>query len=307
MTFESALDGLADPASRISAQQLTNLSGLGQDEIQQLRDAWEEIPAERRLKLISDLVELAEDNVDLNFDAVYKTALEDEEALVRGAAVKGLYEYEGRDLIGRFAELLREDPDASVRSESAMALGRYALAAELGYLADADVDLVRDVLIESAEDDDEDETVRAKAIEALGALSGEETENLIESLYREESIWLKVGAVDAMGRSCNESWLPLIFQEMENPQPEMRHAAAFAAGEIGDEQAVQPLTRMAIHDPDSEVQLAAIHALGEIGGNQARVGLKSILYEGDDDLRTAIEEAMTNLSFEDDPMRPAGF
>jgi HEAT repeat protein len=202
--------------------------------------------------------------------------------------------------------MLRDDPDVGVRRESAISLGRYALAGELGYLSERDLDAVRSVLIESTEDEDEDVRVRARAIEALGALSGEETENLIESIYHEDSMWLKVGAVDAMGRSCNESWLPVVLQEMENRAPEMRHAAAFAAGEIGEEEAVPRLKRMAIEDPDREVQLAAINALGEIGGNQARVALKSVLYEGDDALREAVEEAMTTIAFEDDPLRPGG-
>jgi HEAT repeat protein len=110
-----------------------------------------------------------------------------------------------------------------------------------------------------------------------------------------------------MGRSCNETWLPTVLKEMESRVPEMRHAAAFAAGEIGDEQAVQSLKRLAIVDPDHQVQLAAVHALGEIGGPLARVALKSVLYEGDDDLREAIQEAMNDIAFNEDPLRPDSF
>jgi HEAT repeat protein len=127
---------------------------------------------------------------------------------------------------------------------------------------------------------------------------------LIESIYQEESTWLKVGAVDAMGRSANEVWLPIILREMDNLAPEMRHAAAFAAGEIGDEEAIERLKQHAALDPDREVQLASIRSLGEIGGAQARVALKSLLYEGDDDLREAIEEALIELSSLDDPLAP---
>jgi HEAT repeat protein len=93
---------------------------------------------------------------------------------------------------------------------------------------------------------------------------------------------------------------------MENRAPEMRHAAAFAAGEIGDEQAIQPLKRAAINDPDREVQLAAIRSLGEIGGGPARVALQAVLYEGDDSLREAVEEALTEIAFNDDPLLPGG-
>lgn len=302
MSFESDLADLGDPNKRLAATQLVNFSELDAIEIERFEEAWPEIDAGRRVQIISELTDLAQDSVDLNFDAIYKLALRDEEALVRVAALNGLHEYEARDLIPVFADLLRNDADASVRREAAVTLGRYALAAELDQLRADDAAAVREVLMESAEDLDEDDRVRARSIEALGAISGEETENLIESIYQEDSLWLKVGAVDAMGRSCNENWLPLVMREMENRAPEMRHAAAFAAGEIGDEGAVDQLKRMAVLDPDREVQLAAVHALGEIGGNQAKVALKAVLFEGDEALEEAVQEAMSEIEFNEDPM-----
>jgi HEAT repeat protein len=307
VSFESVLAALTDPDKRPTAQELVDLSDLDEAELHALSDAWPDLTAERRLRLLAELTDLSQDNVELNFDAIFRNVLTDEDPEARVAALRGLYEYEGRDLIPQLSELLRDDPAAEVRREAAIALGRFALAAELGYLRADDTDRIKDVLIESAEDIDEDERVRARAIEALGALSGEDTENLIESIYHEESLWLKVGAVDAMGRSCNDNWLPLIIQEMENPAPEMRHAAAFAAGEIGEEDAIEPLKRMAIEDPDREVKLVAVHALSEIGGPMARVALKSVLYEGDDELQQAVQEAMTEVALQEDPLNPSSF
>jgi len=302
VSFESDLADLSDTSKRLAATQLVNFSELDSIEVARFEEAWPEIDAGRRVNVLDELAELAADNVDLNFDAIYKLALRDEEALVRTAALRGLYEYERRDLIPVLADLLRKDPDSTVRREAAAALGRYALAAELDQLRVEDAEAVREVLMESVEDLDEDDRVRGRAIEALGAFSGEETENLIESIYDEASLWLKVGAVDAMGRSCDEAWLPLILREMENRAPEMRHAAAFAAGEIGDEGAINQLKRMAVLDPDREVQMAAIHSLGEIGGSQAKVALKAILFEGAEALEEAVQEAMSEIEFHEDPM-----
>jgi HEAT repeat protein len=302
VSFESDLADLGDLNKRLAATQLVNFSELDAIEAERFAEAWPEIDAGRRVQIISEMMDLAQDSVDLNFDAIYKHGLRDEEALVRVAALNGLHEYEGRDLIPVLADLLRNDADASVRREAAVALGRYALAAELDQLRAEDAAAVREVLMEGAEDLEEDDRVRARAIEALGAISGEETENLIESIYQEDSLWLKVGAVDAMGRSCNDNWLPLVMREMENRAPEMRHAAAFAAGEIGDEVAVGQLKRMAVLDPDREVQLAAVHALGEIGGSQAKVALKAVLFEGDEALEEAVQEAMSEIEFNEDPM-----
>lgn len=304
MSFETTLDDLSDPAKRITSEQLTSLSQLDDDERRQLAELWPRMEVTRRLSVLGAMTDMAQDNVELNFDSVFKLALSDEEAEVRATSLRGLYEYEGRDLLRPLIELLREDEDTAVRREAAIALGRYAMAAELGHLAESDLDVVRDALFESAEDEMEDELVRARAIEAVGVISGEETENLIESIFREESLWLKVGAVDAMGRSASEIWLPTLIEEMENPAPEMRHAAAYAAGEIGSEEAIQPLRGLAIHDPDREVQLAAIHGLGEIGGPAAVVALKSVLYEGDDELREPVQEAITEAEFYDEPLTP---
>jgi HEAT repeat protein len=304
MSFDSTIDDLADPAKRITSEQLTSLSSLDESERRRLAELWPQLEDSRRLNVITAMSDIAQDNVELNFDAVYKLALTDADYEVRGAGLRGLFEYEGRDLIRTLINLLREDEDPGVRREAAIALGRYAMAGELGHLGDSDTDDVREALIESVEDEMEDEVVRASAIEAVGVLSGEDTENLIESIFREESMWLKVGAVDAMGRSANEVWLPTVIDELASEAPEMRHAAAFAAGEIGAEDAIQPLRKLAITDPDREVQLAAIRGLGEIGGATAVVALKSILYEGDDDLREAVEEAISEAEFYDDPLNP---
>jgi HEAT repeat protein len=82
----------------------------------------------------------------------------------------------------------------------------------------------------------------------------------------------------------------------------MRHAAAFAAGEIGEEETVEALKRMAVLDPDREVQLAAVHSLGEIGGAQARVALKAILFEGEESLEEAVQEAIGEIEFSENPL-----
>jgi HEAT repeat protein len=302
MSFESDFEEIGDENKRISANQLKNFSDLDGSDLLALTETWSEIAMMKRLNIIRDLAELASDNIELNFDAIFKLALSDEEPYVRAAAIRGLDEYEGTDLIPAFIDMLLIDPDTDVRREAAIALGRFALAAELDRFNHADARAVRNALMESAEDMEEDERVRARAIEALGAMSGEDTENLIESIYQEESLWLKVGAIDAMGRTCSSMWLDIILRESENRAPEMRHAAAFAAGEIGEEAAVPQLRRMALQDPDREVQLAAIRSLGVIGGAQARVALQGVLYEGDEALQEAIEEAMQEIEFAEDPL-----
>ena len=304
MSLEECLSQLADPAARLSLRLLTDLSDLDGRQTDLFVGVWTTVDTSRRLRIVLDLTDLGEDNVDLNFETVFKLALRDQEPPVRAAAIRGLFEYDGQDLIPVLIDALRADPDADVRVEGAIGLGRFALAAEFGRLFEGDAAAVRQALTAAVEDPEEDETVRARAIEALGALSGEEIQNLIESVYEEASIDLKIGAVDAMGRSRDEHWLPIVLRELMNEAPEMRHAAAFAAGFIGDEEAVSPLADLAMYDPDGEVQLAAIQALGEIGGPVARLALKTLRDEGDDNLRQAVDEALSEMALADDPLAP---
>src|SRR5688572_26580962 len=110
MSVEDILAALADPAKRPSATQLADLSELSDEDAHLLAEEWPELDTSRRLSTVTELAELAVDNIELNFDRVYKIALEDEEPAVRAAAITGLHEYEGRDLIASFADLLRNDP-----------------------------------------------------------------------------------------------------------------------------------------------------------------------------------------------------
>src|SRR3990172_10595669 len=114
MSFESDLDDLSNASKRPSARLLAGLSHLDTDDAACLADAWPALPAERRFVIVSELIDLTEDNVDLNFDAVFKTALTDEWGEVRATAIRGLSEYEGRDLIRQLVDLLRNDPDTGV-------------------------------------------------------------------------------------------------------------------------------------------------------------------------------------------------
>ena len=93
---------------------------------------------------------------------------------------------------------------------------------------------------------------------------------------------------------------------MENLAPEMRHAATFAAGELGETGAVDAVARTAAIDPDKDVQRAAIAALGEIGDAKARVALNNLLYQGEESLQEAIREALSEIAFRDDPLSATG-
>src|SRR3972149_5068741 len=99
MEFSEYLAQLKDRSARLSVAGLQQLASLERERAAALRGAWPQIGAERRRQVVHLLMELAEDNVDLNFDAVFFAALDDEDSAVRAGAVRGLWEYAGRGLI----------------------------------------------------------------------------------------------------------------------------------------------------------------------------------------------------------------
>src|SRR4030042_6817989 len=100
MEFSGYLRNLIDPATRLSVADLQHLHDLTREQVQAFRVVWPQVHAERRRQVIRHLTELAEDGVDLNFDAVLFVALEDEDAAVRSDAVRGFWGYERGDLCG---------------------------------------------------------------------------------------------------------------------------------------------------------------------------------------------------------------
>src|SRR3989304_8522224 len=122
MEFVEYLAQLKDPSARLSVAGLQQLALLEGEQLTALRSAWPQIEAERRRQVVHLLMELAEDNVDLSFDAVFFAALEDEDAAVRADAVRGLWGYEGRDLIAPLLRLLEKDEEPEERAGAALAL-----------------------------------------------------------------------------------------------------------------------------------------------------------------------------------------
>jgi HEAT repeat protein len=262
---------------------------------------WSALDPNRRQSLIDELGELAEDNVELDFDSVFLLALNDPEPGVRCDAIKGLWEHDSRDLIDPLIQLLSNDPDAAVRAEAALALGRFVVQAEFDALSEADGGRIDRALRNTLDDVSEPAEVRARALEALGARSADWVHDLIEGAFDSEERRMRLSAVHAMGRSCDEGWLPTILPELQSDDPEMRYEAASALAVIADEEAVDHLVPL-LHDDDTEVQEAAIAALGEIGGLNARDALEELLNDADERVRAAAVAALAQIEFEEDPL-----
>lgn len=294
MPLESYLEELADTGRALKTARLTNLSQLAPEERQQFARRWALIDPERRLQVVQRLNELAEDNPEYDFHGVLIECLRDSDARVRAAAIEGLWEYEGRDLIPVLIRLLQSDEDAGVRAGAALALGRYVVMGEFDRLRPTDLRGVEDALTEAINDASEPEEVRARALEAIGARSEPWVRDLIADAYSSGEQRLQVAAVHAMGRSCDSYWLPDVIQQLQSDDAELRYEAATSAGMIGDEAAVPHLMYL-IDDEDSEVQETAIEALSEIGSPEARAVLMRHANHRDERVREVVREALSTM------------
>ncbi len=301
MELSVYLSHLKDASAQLSVAGLQHLDTLEPEQAEELRKAWPEIDAERRREVVRQLSELAEDNVELNFDAVFFLALEDEEAAVRAAAVRGLWEYEGRDLIPPLLRLLERDEEPEVRGEAALALGRFVLLSEYGSLKEWHFEKVEKGLRRALEDELEVDEVRARALEAIGASGRPWVGEAIREAYEGEASRLRISALHAMGRSCQARWLPLLIEELESDDPEARYEAATALGSLGDRRSVSHLAPL-LAEGDAEVREAAIGALGQIGGVEAKSLLRSLLDDASASVRAAAAAAVAAAEFAEDPL-----
>jgi HEAT repeat protein len=300
-TFQEYLAELGDEGRPLKATKLVNLSHLADEEERAFREAWPKIGTERRRQVVRQLGELAEDNVEVNFDAIFLACLSDADSEVRAIVIRGLWEYEQRDLIEPLIGLLQSDDSAFVRAEAALALGRFVLQCEFGALPDRYFRQVERALRRTIDDEGQELEVRGRALEAIGACSLPWVRQAIDRAYRSDSQRFRVSGIHAMGRNCDPSWLPILFKELKSDDPEMRYEAVLACGLLAEETAVPHLAPL-LEDEDIEVREVTIAALGEIGGRQARAVLQRYLEDPSQGMREAVEEALSLVDFAEDPL-----
>jgi HEAT repeat protein len=300
-SFGDYLAELEDTSRQLAISGLARLSGMTPEQSSQFETVWPRLEVRRRRAVVQELLDLEEDNVEFDFDAVFLVGLKDEDPEVRLGSIRGLWEHEGPDLIPALVTLTKEDADAGVRAEAALALGRFVMAAETGRLRERHFEKVEEALQEVVSNRDEIDEVRARALEAIGAHDAAWVRQAISEAYESGVRRLKVAAVHAMGRSCEPRWMPLLLRELANEEAEVRYEAAAALGSLGDEGAVPPLVQ-ALSDPDEEVVGASIAALGEIGGRDARQALLELSREGTPAAKEGALEALAKIDFSEDPL-----
>ena len=301
MTLADTLSDIGSPSHKLAMRSLKPLSSLDSGAHGEFWPGWTAINAHRRAEIAHAMVELAEDNVDLDFAQALVWLLDDDDAEVRTAAAEGLWESERSAVLQRLVKALQSDSSAAVRAAAAMALSRFAYRAEMQELNTGDEQALRASLERAALDARQPLDVRRRALESAGYFASNDTiQEQVAQAYGSSEQLLRESALVAMGRSMLPRWLPNISQALNAPSPALRYEAARAAGEMGeDARPLLPKVAPLLNDKDSEVALAAIWALGQIGGETAQRLLKQLAKEGDDARRQAASDALDELMLGD--------
>lgn len=295
LNFDEFLTSLANLDEPIPLDQIKLLSDLDQGQLTALAEIWPEISTSRRAVLLEHCGKLADENIELLFEALNRFALSDPSTNVRTRAVKNLWECESQDLVPVFLSMLTDAESKEERAAAAGALGRFVYLAELGDLPDTLRESMEAALLHGIENDS-DASVRRRSLESLGYSSRQEVQAIITRFYAMNDENDQLAALLAMGRSADNRWDEPVRKALKNTSPAIRIQAAQAAGELEITAAVEELVEL-LSDVDAHTQAAAIWSLGQIGGERAREALLFIEQSDDEALSELIEEALEHLDF----------
>lgn len=294
--LDALLDELNAGDKMPSLASLYYLSGLDEDDAQRVRQTWTHLPVGMRRSIIAALVEAAEADFELNFGALFRIGIEDEDAQVRAASIDGLWEDEDVRLVPSLVACLRDDEASTVRAAAATSLGRFVLLGELEKIRPGPQNMAYQALLAACQNPHEDLEVQRRALESLAYADEEIVATLIRQAYDAPEEEMRISAVFAMGRSADPAWACYVQRELSSPSPALRYEAARACGELQLTESVPELEEL-VEDVDPEVQEAALWALGQIGGAKAREILERYCHSEDEAIQAAAEAALDELEF----------
>lgn len=295
------IDLLFQPGTEILNTNLARLSSMGAEDSDHFKDCWKKAAVEQRLRLVTAMVGLSEDDLALDFTGIFKVALDDSEEGIRIKALEGLELEDKYTCVRLIIKALKNDDSVNVRTAAARALGKFALMAELDELPEVTGQDIFNALLEALENPSEPLELRRRALESIAPFQQELITNYIEDYYYNDDPGAKASSIYAMGRNCNSRWLDFLIDEMQSSRAEFRFEAARASGEIEDEEAVPSLLKL-INDSDMEVREAAITALGKIGGTDAKQALQQLKNSTDPGIKSAATAALSELQACEDPL-----
>jgi HEAT repeat protein len=301
-SFRAILEALLNEADTFPARYLPRFSDLEPDQLEALAKVWPRVSLQRKIALLEDLQDLAEDDTLVSFEAFARARLNDPDAAVRAGALRLLIECEDTRLIPELLDLLSADDEPEVRAAAAVVLGQFIYLGELEKIPADTLRQVEDHLLAATQD--AYPIVRRRSLEALGTSSRPELPALIEAAYHQDDPEWVVSALFAMGRSGDTRWSKQILSKLNHPNQSIRTEAMQAAAELGLQAARPALLDQLEDEEDPLVRHEIIWALSQIGGGGVRERLEELAdaadAEADDEEIEFLEEALDNLAFTED-------
>ncbi len=300
MTAEDPLEEFLQQlngGSPLADSALWGISGLEGDSLARFQAAWEQTGTERRIGLIWQLIDATAENLAFDFSAVCAVAVTDPDPTVREQAYRLLAEDGSVALFEPALKAATEDPDHEARTAAIDAVGVFTLQAQVDDWPQKAQDAAQRVLLNQLRSPESDLILRQAALLSLSHLTTAEVEAEIRQAYQQPD--MRQTAIEAMGRNCQEVWLPDLRAELRSDQSAYRLLAVLACVEMEDERLIPDLVER-VEDPEREVRLAAIQAMGAIGGDVAEAALTEIERSSDPALRRAAAGALAEAAGRDE-------
>ncbi len=290
-THAEALTSLAAPEA-MPKRALKALSDLDEIQLTDTLQVWRDLPDNRRADVAEQLNKLLDEDIEVEYSALFRALLADEDPRVRLAAIEGLDVDENVANVDPLVRLMRLDASEDVRAAAAHSLGAYLALAELGKLSAKRRDTVYSALTGVWLSEREFTDVRRSALESLGYVSNPAVETLVADAYQSEDDDVRISAVTAMGHSSDNQYLDIVLKELLSVNEDMRVAAAAACGEIEIPEAVTLLSTLIDRDDAMAPRLAAIDALSFISTQEAQRALERAAASEEEEIAEAAEEAL---------------
>ena len=288
-----------DDDAAINYASLAELSRLTGPEASEFGQLWLEWSSERVLDIVERMVSLCEDQLDVEFEVIYKQGLKHPNATVRVASLKGLEESEDRALVIQLSKILKSDPVAEVRAAAAVPLAHFSIMAEAGKLSARYREALEDALYGVMENEREIQEVKLKAMEAVSVFAAERLTSHIELAWSSGDLNARQSSLFAMGRTSDPKWIEYVIPDLEHDAASVRYEAAMAMGELGDEHHL-PVMDAPLDDEELTVQLAAFSAVERIGGEAAKAKLELKLASPEPQVVELVQQALQTMKDEKD-------
>lgn len=301
MLLENLYTTLVEDIDSLSDSDYSLLSDLNDNEFVNFSETWEQLETKSQIQIIASIYDLSEENSDLNFEKIFKLGLKSSDESLIYASLEGLWESDGHDTLRQLILLAHKTLSPHVKGTIMTHIARFIVLGIDGKINSTMLENVHTLLKTTYNNHEESTEVRRRALESLAYFDNPETQDFIKEAYISNNPTLKVSSIYAMGKTCNTIWIPLLCEELNNEDPEIRYESVEAIVEIGEDKSAEILLQL-IEDDDQQVRLSVISGLGKLGTLSSKEALIKCMDDEDDEVIEAARLSLENLDFLEDPL-----